>query len=117
MSNFSELQSLSPNSLSSQGNTLSHLVLTKNLLTDVPTKAINKLRELDHINLNDNQITHLKNGAFTGLSKVSPCPQMRTNMNWDIYKYKYLFSQVTRLSIYNNQIKLIDTNAFDGLTK
>ena len=75
MSNFSELQSLSPNSLSSQGNTLSHLVLTKNLLTDVPTKAINKLRELDHINLNDNQITHLKNGAFTGLSKVSPCPQ------------------------------------------
>ena len=47
-----------------------HLVLSKNLLKDVPTRALKLLRNLDHLNLNDNKITALHENAFKGLSKV-----------------------------------------------
>lgn len=88
-----KLKSLGPNSVSSQGNTLSHLVLSKNLLTEVPTKALKFLKNLDHLNLNDNELTALRASAFVGLSKV------------------------TRLSLYNNKISHIEGQAFDGLKK
>ena len=65
-----EMQSLDTASISSQGSTLSHLVLSKNQLKDVPTRALSSLRELDHLNLNDNQITSLHANAFEGLTKV-----------------------------------------------
>ena len=58
-------------SISSQGGTLSHLVLSKNELKDVPSRALRSLKNLDHLNLNDNKITALHAGAFNGLSKVS----------------------------------------------
>ena len=64
------MQSLDTASISSQGSTLSHLVLSKNQLKDVPTRALSSLRELDHLNLNDNQITSLHANAFEGLTKV-----------------------------------------------
>ncbi|TRY67538.1 hypothetical protein TCAL_10473 [Tigriopus californicus] len=89
----SNLKALGPNSLSSQGNTLSHLVLSKNSLASVPTEAIRQLRNLDHLNLNENNITVLKQGAFIGLGKM------------------------TRLAVYNNQIHKVHSNAFDGLTR
>lgn len=89
----SNLKAVGPNSLSSQGNTLSHLVLSKNSLADVPTEAIRQLRNLDHLNLNENNITVLKQGAFIGLGKV------------------------TRLSLYHNQIRKVHPNAFDGLSR
>lgn len=65
-----ELASLSPTSLSSQGQTLNHLVLSKNELTYVPSEAIKPLRNLDHLNLNDNKISSLQANSFDGLSKV-----------------------------------------------
>eukprot|EP00095_Tigriopus_kingsejongensis_P007576 maker-scaffold506_size152672-snap-gene-0.24 protein:Tk07576 transcript:maker-scaffold506_size152672-snap-gene-0.24-mRNA-1 annotation:"leucine-rich repeats and immunoglobulin-like domains protein 2-like" len=89
----SNLKALGPNSLSSQGNTLNHLVLSKNSLADVPSQAIRQLRNLDHLNLNENNITVLRKEAFIGLGKV------------------------TRLSLYHNQIHKVDANAFDGLTR
>ncbi len=69
---FIDMQSLGPNSVSSQGNTLKHLVLSKNKLTEVPSRAIKHLKELEHLNLNENQITALRDEAFIGLSKVRP---------------------------------------------
>ena len=57
--------------MSSQGNTLIHLVLSKNLLNDVPSYALKELHNLEHLNLNENNITVLKKEAFLGLSKVS----------------------------------------------
>ena len=65
-----EVRSLGPNSFSSQGNTLKHLVLSKNQLSEVPTAAISHLKNLEHLNLNENQITILRDEAFLGLSKV-----------------------------------------------
>ena len=65
-----DLQSLGPNSISSQGNTLKHLVLSKNKLSEVPTHAIKHLKNLEHLNLNENQISTLRDEAFLGLSKV-----------------------------------------------
>ena len=65
-----EMLSLDTASISSQGTTLSHLVLSKNKLKDVPTRALRMLKNLDHLNLNDNQITSLHDNAFEGLSKV-----------------------------------------------
>merc|ERR1719342_206939 len=62
-------------------------------LIQVPTIAFRQLRELDHVNLNQNNITVLKDGAFWGLSKV------------------------TRLTLYDNKISTIHPDAFDGLTK
>lgn len=67
----SDLKTLAPNSISSQGNTLKHLVLSKNHLSEVPTAAIKHLKNLEHLNLNENLITVLRNEAFSGLSKVS----------------------------------------------
>ena len=67
---ITELEGLGTASISSQGATLSHLVLSKNLLKDVPTRALKLLRNLDHLNLNDNKITALHENAFKGLSKV-----------------------------------------------
>ena len=64
------MQSLDTASISSQGGILSHLVLSKNQLKDVPTRALRLLKNLDHLNLNDNQITSLHANAFEGLSKV-----------------------------------------------
>ena len=67
---FLETQSLDTASISSQGGVLSHLVLSKNQLKDVPTRALRMMKNLDHLNLNDNQITSLHANAFEGLSKV-----------------------------------------------
>ena len=64
------MKSLGPTSISSQGNTLKHLVLSKNKLSEVPTRALQHLSNLEHLNLNENQIQVLRNEAFTGLSKV-----------------------------------------------
>ena len=69
---FVDMKSLGPTSISSQGNTLKHLVLSKNKLSEVPTRALKHLTELEHLNLNENQIQVLRNEAFTGLSKVRP---------------------------------------------
>ena len=66
------MKSLGPTSISSQGNTLKHLVLSKNKLSEVPTRALKHLTELEHLNLNENQIQVLRNEAFAGLSKVTP---------------------------------------------
>ena len=71
VSSFSDMKSLGPTSISSQGNTLKHLVLSKNKLSEVPTRALKHLTELEHLNLNENQIQVLRNEAFTGLSKVN----------------------------------------------
>ena len=49
---------------------LSHLVLSKNELREVPSAAIRQLRNLDHLNLNENKIEVLRKEAFLGLSKV-----------------------------------------------
>jgi len=87
------LHTLMPNSLSALAGSLKHLVLSNNLLEEVPSFALRQLRELDHINLNQNNISHIKDGAFWGLSKV------------------------TRLSLYDNKISSIYPDAFDGLTK
>ena len=67
---FSELKSLGSQSVSSQGNTMSHLVLSKNQLSEIPTEAIKHLKNLDHLNLNDNELVALRAHAFNGLSKV-----------------------------------------------
>lgn len=87
------LQSLGPSSVSSQGETLKHLVLSKNKLSAVPTQAIRHLRNLEHLNLNENQIVTLENEAFMGLNKV------------------------TRLSLYHNRITHIQPSAFDGIKR
>jgi Leucine-rich repeat (LRR) protein len=62
---------MGPNSVSSQGNTMSHLVLSKNQLSEIPTEAIKHLKNLDHLNLNDNELVALRGHAFNGLSKVN----------------------------------------------
>ena len=101
---LSALHTLMPNSLSALAGSLKHLVLSNNLLEEVPSFALRQLRwdqpvlwnnsiwsdcqpvlsndvmlspcthyccrELDHINLNQNNISHIKDGAFWGLSKV-----------------------------------------------
>lgn len=89
----SNLKVLGSGSLSSQANILSHLVLSKNQLEEVPSQAIKTLHNLYHLNLNHNKITVLRNKAFNGLGKV------------------------TRLTLYDNQIARIDAAAFDGLTR
>ena len=98
---FLETQSLDTASISSQGGVLSHLVLSKNMLKDVPTRALRMLKNLDHLNLNDNQITSLHANAFEGLSKVIFFPEEKliellfhynyTNINMS---YPILFSNV-----------------------
>ena len=104
------LHSLMPNSLSALAGSLKHLVLSNNKLQAVPTYALRQLRELDHINLNQNNISVIKEGAFWGLSKVRdyfPLNSVRS-----IYP-----PQVTRLTLYDNKISVIRPDAFDGLTK
>ena len=66
-----DMQSLDTASISSQGGTLSHLVLSKNEFKDVPSRALRLLKNLDHLNLNDNKITSLHANAFEGLTKVT----------------------------------------------
>ncbi len=68
---LAEVKFLGPLSVSSQGQVLSHLVLSKNELAEVPSEALKHLRNLVHLNLNDNNITVLRKEAFLGLSKVS----------------------------------------------
>ena len=72
---------MGPNSVSSQGNSLSHLVLSKNQLSEIPSEAIKPLKNLDHLNLNDNELVALRAHAFAGLSKVgrsTTCHRMLT---------------------------------------
>ena len=55
--------------------------------------ALRHLRELDHLNLGQNNISVLQEGAFATLSRV------------------------TRLTLYDNKIFKIHRDAFDGLVK
>ena len=103
------LHSLMPNSLSALAGSLKHLVLSNNKLEAVPTYALRQLRELDHINLNQNNISVIKGGAFWGLSKVSEW--------WISSLQSTSYLQVTRLTLYDNKIRVIQPDAFDGLTK
>ena len=50
------LKVLGPASLSSQANILSHLVLSKNQLDEVPSQAIRSLHNLYHLNLNHGRL-------------------------------------------------------------
>ena len=87
----SDLQSLSPNSLPHAK--LKHLVLSNNQLSAVPSLALRHTRELEHLNLGQNNISVLLDGAFATLNKV------------------------TRLTLYDNKIYKIHRDAFDGLVK
>ena len=98
---LAELSSLMPNSLSSLAASLKHLVLSNNRLQDVPTKALRQLRGLDHINLGQNNISVIKDGAF----RIRRSP------------FRVRRSKVTRLSLYDNKIHKIHSDAFDGLAK
>ena len=111
LSDVAGLHSLMPNSLSALAGSLKHLVLSNNKLQAVPTYALRQLRELDHINLNQNNISVIKEGAFWGLSKVrDPLPPL--------HRARSIFAlQVTRLTLYDNKISVIRPDAFDGLTK
>ena len=51
-------KALGPASLSSQANILSHLVLSKNKLDQVPTQAIKSLHNLYHLNLNHGRLSN-----------------------------------------------------------
>ena len=51
-------KALGPASLSSQANILSHLVLSKNKLDQVPTQAIKSLHNLYHLNLNHGRLSY-----------------------------------------------------------
>ena len=46
-------------------------------------------RELDHINLNQNNISHIKDGAFWGLSKVINSCKLLMLMEVYILPYKH----------------------------
>ena len=59
----------------------------------MPTLALRHNRELEHLNLGQNNISVLPEGAFATLSKV------------------------TRLTLYDNKIYKIHRDAFDGLVK
>ena len=59
----------------------------------MPTLALRHNRELEHLNLGQNNISVLPQGAFATLSKV------------------------TRLTLYDNKIYKIHRDAFDGLVK
>ena len=83
-----KLLSLAPESLSSQHDTLLHLVLSNNRIKNVPTKAISTLRTLQTLDLNANNISVLHANAFSGLTNL------------------------TKLSFYNNQIRKINAKAF-----
>jgi len=87
----SNLETLSPNSL--PHSKLKHLVLSNNELKEVPTIPLRHMRELDHLNLGQNNITVLRDGAFASLKKV------------------------TRLTLYDNKIHTIHQDAFEGLEK
>lgn len=77
------MRTLGPQSISSQGESLSHLVLSKNELLEVPSEALRQLRNLDHLNLNENNITALRRDAFIGLSKV--CIPLEKHMTYALY--------------------------------
>ena len=49
---------LGSGSLSSQANILSHLVLSKNQLEEVPSQAIKTLHNLYHLNLNHGRLSN-----------------------------------------------------------
>jgi Leucine-rich repeat (LRR) protein len=55
-----------PNSISSLAGSLKHLVLSNNHLLEVPKMALRQLRELDHLNLNENNISTIRcdNGLY-----------------------------------------------------
>ena len=42
---------------------LKHLVLSNNKIQDVPTMALRQLREIDHINLGQNNFSFIKEGV------------------------------------------------------
>merc|ERR1712037_1022754 len=65
----SKLASLNSASLSSVASTLKHLVLSNNRLEKIPSSALEQLRELEHLNLNQNNITFIHGDAFDGVQK------------------------------------------------
>ena len=57
-----------PNSLVSLKGSLKHLVLSNNKLQEVPTLATRLSHNLEYINLGQNDISVIKDGAFWGTS-------------------------------------------------
>ena len=88
-----KLLSLEPESLSSQKQTLIHLVLSSNKLQRVPTEAISKLTTLQNLDMNANNISILRANAFGGLTNL------------------------TKISLYNNKIRKINNKAFGDLAR
>ena len=58
---------LGPASLSSQANILSHLVLSKNQLDEVPSQAIKSLHNLYHLNLNHGRFSNFTSELFNSV--------------------------------------------------
>ena len=78
-----------PNSLVSLKGSLKHLVLSNNKLQEVPTMALRLTHNLEYINLGQNDISVIKDGAF-----------------WE--------TSPDTVILYDNKIHEIHRDAFDG---
>ena len=97
--------------------------ILRRIIRQIPSSALEQLRELEHLNLNQNNITSIPTRAFHGCHKVWLAVQFSQEF-WFVEMYllcvflrAQCVSQLTRLTLYDNKIHFIHGDAFDGVQK
>ncbi|XP_018796386.1 PREDICTED: leucine-rich repeat-containing protein let-4 isoform X3 [Bactrocera latifrons] len=94
-----QIRKIQNGAFNGQETMLKNLNLQDNLLTEVPTKAINSLNKLNLIDLSKNRITFVSNSSFSSLKKLSTLKLNDNNVTLDVAAFSGLDESLKNLNL------------------
>ncbi|XP_049305999.1 leucine-rich repeat and fibronectin type-III domain-containing protein 2 isoform X2 [Bactrocera dorsalis] len=94
-----QIRKIQNGAFNGQETMLKNLNLQDNLLTEVPTKAINSLNKLNLLDLSKNRITFVSNSSFSSLKKLSTLKLNDNNVTLDVAAFSGLDESLKNLNL------------------